>query len=425
MISPAAPWRFCETARFPIRAEPLHAILYRRAALDRGMAFKEISTGLYCAEHPSGAHFYFSARAPSTQGLVAREIAKDKAATQAVLSRAGFCTADGKDFAARQRDQARAYFKTMTSAAVVKPVDGSGGLGVTVNIATDSHFEEAWKLAVAGPRPRVVVERYIIGNDHRIFVIGDRVVAAARRHPAYVVGDGIHTIEELVRLKSEQRAALPYVGAKPISITTMMDRNLREAGMSRETVLAAGQRWQLHAVANIGGGGESEDVTDILHPGFAKIAIAVRQAVPGLSYTGIDLLAADISRSPDDQDWAICEINGTPDFALHHFPVMGQGRDIAGLLMDEMTGTAFDGHAARKAVHLRVTGKVTGAGFRRWLQGFCGTVNIHGWVRNTDDGAVEAYLSGTAAAVDAVIAACKSGPKSARPAKVDGRCRRG
>lgn len=202
-------------------------------------------------------------------------------------------------------------------------------------------------------------------------------------------------------------------------MTEMMERNLKAQGMDWSTVLEAGRTCQLHAVANISGGGDSEDVTERLHPGFAEIAINIRRAVPGMLYTGINLLADDITADPAGQDWAICEINGTPDFGLHHFPVHGQPRDVAGALVELALGRPAPKSAApRKAVEVLIEGKVTGVGYRKWCQGMCGIFNVSGWIRNQPDGSVVASFSGTEAAVDHMLKLCKVGPKDARPERI-------
>src|SRR5690606_11524531 len=106
--------------------------------------------------------------------------------------------------------------------------------------------------------------------------------------------------------------------------------------LSDTSVLEAGHRLQLHTVANIGSGGESIDVTEQVHPDWAAIAVRARKAVFDAYHAGIDLLAEDITRAPGDQRWSIIEVNTNPDFGVNHFPMHGQGRDVAGVLIESL-----------------------------------------------------------------------------------------
>src|SRR5690606_1039023 len=118
--------------------------------------------------------------------------------------------------------------------------------------------------------------------------------------------------------------------------TSLMRRNLHRAGLSEESIVEAGRRIELHSVANIGIGGEAVDVTDRVHPAWADIAVRARRAVLDAWHAGIDLIAADISRPPDEQAWCIIEVNTNPDLGLHHFPMSGTPRDVAGILVESL-----------------------------------------------------------------------------------------
>src|SRR5690625_513319 len=141
----------------------------------------------------------------------------------------------------------------------------------------------------------------IVGADYRVFVIEDRVVAVARRWPASVTGDGVHSVAELVDLKSKERRKLPYIRNIGFKLTPAMHIHLAQQGLSSNTVPERGARVQLLAIANISVGGDSEDVTESVHASFAEIAVRARRAVPGLFHAGVDILATDISAPADQQ----------------------------------------------------------------------------------------------------------------------------
>ncbi|WP_313137052.1 acylphosphatase [Paracoccus jeotgali] len=417
-LDPARPWSAFAPDAF-LKGGKLHGHLLKLAALSRGCTVDLIGDNLFLVSAPDGRTTCYSGRATPVMGIVAHRLAGNKIASAALMQKQGVQTPNGKVFGPRQLNAAVAHFKSLGFPAVVKPIEGSGGAGVTVNILDQAHFRAAWEEALKISRRGVIVERFISGRDYRVFVIGDKVVAAARRHPANITGDGRHTVAELLDLKSAERAAIPYVGDKTLVLTPAMIRRLEEAGRTPQHVLDKGEVWQLHEVANIGAGGDSEDVTALIHPDFVEIAIRARQFIPGMGYAGVDLLAADISLPQDSQDWAICEINSSPEFALHHFPGFGQGRDVAGALIEHALGmTARDAASASTTVHIRIDGKVTGVGYRRWLQRQAQAYNLQGWVANTADSAVEAVLHGPKGVVAAVSASCRKGPKIAKPRSV-------
>lgn len=417
-MSHAAPiWSVPDRSAF-LKGANLHTHLLRLAALDRGLEVQAIGRKLVLVRAQTGQTTCISGRTIPQMGIVAHRIASNKIASARMLEAASLRTPQGRLFKAEKLEQALEHFRMLGGAAVVKPNAGSIGAGVSVNVRDDEHFRHAWSHA-RGEGGDIIVERFIRGQDHRIFVIGNNVVATIRRHPAAITGDGRHTVQELVELKSQARAAIPFVGDKPIALSSVMLRNLHQARLSQDTVLKQGQVWQLHEIANTGAGGDSEDITDTIHPDFAAIAVAARAAIPGMGYAGVDLLAQDLTRPAGGQDWGICEINSSPEFALHHFPVFGAGRDVAGCLLDHALSMRFaPDRIARMSCIAWISGKVTGVGFRRWLRNQALSLNVGGWVRNVEDGLVECHLHGTRAAVETLLDACRKGPRKARPEEV-------
>src|SRR5690606_12090213 len=117
-------------------------------------------------------------------------------------------------------------------------------------------------------------------------------------------------------------------------LTDEMKRNLAKRGFHEDSIIPQGEHIQLLPVANIGTGGDSVDVTDEVHPGFIEIAVKAAHAIPEVFFAGVDILAPDITAAPDEQEYAICEVNTRPDIGMHHFPVRGQRRDAAGALIE-------------------------------------------------------------------------------------------
>lgn len=331
MIRPAEHWAAGDLKAYP--RNKLHTHLLLEAAAARGLSVQEPG-GLLRRFFDHSRSCYLTGRRFASVSMVASRIARNKIVTAEILARRGIRTPGGRAFPADRYEEGEAFFRLLDAPAVVKPLAGAGGRGVHTNIQSLRDFKEAWAEVVRVDEGDVVIERFIAGQECRLFVVHDHVCAAALRHPARVEGDGRNTIAGLVATKSAQRRAIPYVGERPIRLTPHMLRRLEQAGMSAETLLPAGAIWQLHEISNISSGGESEDVTEQLHPEFAAIAVSSCAAIPGLGYAGVDILAENIKESPRAQRWAVCELNADPEFALHHFPLRGAARDVAGHLIE-------------------------------------------------------------------------------------------
>ncbi|MDZ3990340.1 N-acetylglutaminylglutamine synthetase [Pseudomonas sp. Teo4] len=195
-------------------------------------------------------------------------------------------------------------------AVVVKPVDGEQGQGVAVNLTT---FEEV-RQAIEQARhfdSRVLLESFHPGHDLRIVVIGHEVVAAAIRHPAQVVGDGKHSIKQLIEAQSRRRQAATG-GESRIPMDDETARTLRSAGLDYTSVLPAGQRLAVRRTANLHTGGTLEDVTERLHPVLADAAVRAARALE-IPVVGLDLMVRDV----EQPDYVIIEANERVGLANH------------------------------------------------------------------------------------------------------------
>jgi len=314
-----------------------HRKVLLHAAKESGLQVKKLSRSLYAITDGFRAHVFVE-HALDTTTHVARLITESKQLTRLCLQDAGVNAPEGRLFSRTDHQNAWDYARKIGLPVVTKPRKGTAGNGVTSNISSREHFDAAWD---AVPRTQqVVVEKFVPGVDHRLFVVGDRMVCAAIREPASLDGNGKSTIAELIEAKNRDRSVNPYIGAKKMKLTKDMQYRLAASGMDEDSVLAEGQNYILHPVANIGGGGESVDVTEYVHPEFAQIAVRACKAVPGMLHGGIDLITEDISRAPDSQPWAVIETNSVPDIALHHFPSRGVPRNAAGALLDHLFGRA-------------------------------------------------------------------------------------
>ena len=219
---------------------------------------------------------------------------------------------------------------------VIKPIDGNHGRGITVDINSYEDALEAFKVAKEVSR-RVIVEKYITGEDYRLLVINNIFVAAAKRTPAHVVGDGKSTIEELVEeVNKDPRRG--YGHEKVLTAITINDLTktiIADAGYTVDSVLKEGEQLILKDTANLSTGGTAEDVTDIIHPANVSMAERISKIID-LDICGIDVMTSDISQPLSDTSGAVLEVNAGPGFRMHLAPTTGLPRNVAAPVVDKL-----------------------------------------------------------------------------------------
>ncbi len=265
-------------------------------------------------------------------GNIAVELAGDKEETNEILRDLGLPVPEQR-IVRREGDAVRAA-KRIGFPVVLKPLAGNHGRGVSINLKTAEEVEVGFKKAIEHGRT-VIVESYIEGFDHRLLVINGELVAAAKREPGHVVGDGKHTIEQLVDIVNED----PRRGVGHEKVLTRLEfdhqaeRLLGKIGYDRDTVLEKDEVVYLRSTANLSTGGTALDVTDVIHPDNREMAIRAINAI-GLDIGGVDFLTNDISLSYREAGGGICEVNAGPGFRMHVAPSEGTPRDVAGPVID-------------------------------------------------------------------------------------------
>ena len=296
---------------------------------------------------------------------------QDKELTRTLLAESGVPVAEGRPVV----DEADAWSaaEEIGSAVVVKPRDGNQGRGVSVNLTTREDVARGWRIAREHSSD-VVVERYVPGGDYRLLIVGDRMVAAARRHPPTVTGDGRSTVRQLVdRVNEDPRRCGDHAGAlSPIEIDAVALAVLAEQGLVPESVPPVEQTVLLRNNANLSTGGTAEDVTDIVHPDVAARAVEAARIV-GLDIAGIDVVADDIAMPLEPQQGAIIEVNACPGLRMHLEPTEGTPRDVGVAIVDTLfspgdegripvaavTGTNGKTTVVRLLAHIATTGGAT------------------------------------------------------------------
>jgi GNAT-family acetyltransferase (TIGR03103 family) len=240
---------------------------------------------------------------------VAMSRCDDKRVTRRFMERAGVRVARGALACEGELGDAAALMREVGE-VVVKPARGEQGRGITVGVRDDEGLERAVALALHFC-PDVLVEELVTGDDLRVIVIDREVVAAAVRRPAEVVGDGRHTVTELVRSTSRRRERATS-GESSIPLDEITAEVVAESGYAMDDVPPIGERIRVRRTANLHTGGTIEDVTDRLHPDIAEASLRAASAL-NIPVTGLDFLVPDVS----GPDYVFIEANERPGLANH------------------------------------------------------------------------------------------------------------
>ncbi len=263
---------------------------------------------------------------------IAVELASDKEETNDILRDLGLPVP--KQLLVRSASEAVRAAERIGYPVVLKPLAGNHGRGVAINLRSREEVEVGFEKASEHGRT-IIVESYIEGFDHRLLVVNGELVAAAKRVPGHVVGDGKHTIEELVDIVNED----PRRGVGHEKVLTRLEfdhqaeRLLAKLGYGRTTVPKKDEIVYLRSTANLSTGGTAIDVTDVIHPDNREMAIRAIKAID-LDIGGVDFLTKDITESYREAGGGICEVNAGPGFRMHVAPSEGTPRDVAGPVID-------------------------------------------------------------------------------------------
>ena len=266
--------------------------------------------------------------------LVATEIAGDKNVTKQLLDEAGIPVPRG--VVVRDADEAVRAARRLRYPLVTKPLDGNHGRGVTIGISDEEQLRFGFAEALAQSKGRnIIVEQYFEGHDHRILVVNGKLVAVSERIPAHVIGDGVHSISQLieeVNLDPRRGEGHEKVMTR-IKVDAHVVEYLARSGLTVESVPPAGDVVMLRATANLSTGGTAVDRTNEIH--FDNAEIARRAAlIIGLDIAGIDFIAPDITKSVRKTGGGIIEVNAAPGFRMHLEPSEGAPRDVAKPVME-------------------------------------------------------------------------------------------
>jgi len=305
------------------------------AARSRGIPFRRLNKGSLIQFGYGSKQRRILASETDRTTAIAEAIAQDKNLTRDLLSGIGVPVPEGRPV--ESADDAWEAAEEIGVPVVVKPQDGNQGRGVTTNLSTKEQVVRAYEIAYE-ESSSVIVEKYIPGCDYRLLVIGGKLVAAARREPANVIGDGLHSIQQLIDVVNQDPRRGEHHGTvlSKIHINDAAMVVLKEQGFVPESVPAAGQRVLIRRNANLSTGGTAVDVTDKVHPDWVARGVEAARMV-GLDVAGIDVVAIDIAEPCVSGTGAIVEVNAAPGLRMHLAPSDGQPRPVG----EAIIGTLF------------------------------------------------------------------------------------
>ena len=268
----------------------------------------------------------------SSTSHIAVELASDKEETNKILATLGLPVP--KQELVQSEAQAVRAAKRIGFPVVTKPYNGNHGRGISIRLSTEN--EVAHGFAVAREHARsVIVETFLEGDDHRLLVVNGNLVAATRRTPGHVIGDGEHTIEQLVDIvnRDPRRGVGHEKVLTRLELDAQAQKMLEGASLTAQSVPDKGQMVLLRSTANLSTGGTATDVTDVIHPDNREMAERAVRAI-GLDVGGVDFLCKDITESYRAVGGGICEVNAAPGFRMHVAPSEGTPRDVAAPVVD-------------------------------------------------------------------------------------------
>lgn len=302
---------------------------------------------------------------------IAVELASDKEETNKILASLGLPVPQQE--MVHSDEQAVRAAKRIGYPVVTKPYNGNHGRGISIRLTTEAEVTHGYNVAREHSRS-VIVESFLEGDDHRLLVVNGDLVAATRRTPGHVIGDGEHTIVQLIEtVNLDPRRGVGHEKVLTrLELDAQAEKMLERAGLTAQSAPERGRVVYLRSTANLSTGGTATDVTDIIHPDNRDMAVRAIRAI-GLDVGGVDFLSTNIAESYRTIGGGICEVNAAPGFRMHVAPSEGTPRDAAGPVIDMLfppgapsrvpiaavTGTNGKTTTARMLAHITKMGGYT------------------------------------------------------------------
>lgn len=300
-----------------------------KAAIKRGIQFEILDRKENFIALSKNGHLEYIKQATKTSldSYITALIMENKIVTKKVLASHGIRVPNGKDY--HDVNEAKTdYDLYQGKQVVIKPKSTNFGLGITIFTGpfAKKEYQKALQLAFAHDNT-VLIEEFLTGKEYRFLVMGDEVVGILHRVPANVIGDGVHTIEELVTNKNKDplRGHGYKTPLEMITLGEVEEMFLKGQGKSRLDIPKHGEIVYLRENSNISTGGDSIDFTDEIHDSYKRIAIQAAKAAHAI-LCGVDMVIDNIREEADEENYGIIEINFNPAIHIHCYPYKGKNR---------------------------------------------------------------------------------------------------
>ncbi|MEO6346760.1 MAG: cyanophycin synthetase [Aquaticitalea sp.] len=321
-------------------------------AASRGIPWIRLNKYSLCQLGYGANQKRIQATVTSETSSIGVELACDKEDTKFLLEQAEVKTPRGEII--RNEENLEQACRYVGFPLVIKPVDGNHGRGITVNITNYEDAVVAFHCAQESSKNgAIIIEKHITGYDFRLLVINNKLVAAAIRTPAHVIGDGKSTIQQLIEeVNKDPRRGYGHENVlTQITVNDLTQSIIKANGYTLDSVLQNDKRLLLKDTANLSTGGTAEDVTDIVHPANVFMAERISKIID-LDICGIDIMTTDISQPLDETGGAVLEVNAGPGFRMHLAPTSGLPRNVAAHVIDKL----FPHGASSKIPIIAITG---------------------------------------------------------------------
>lgn len=263
-------------------------------------------------------------------------LAGDKGITKKLLQQQGIRVPLGEVFYSKNINYIMEAFHILDGPVVLKPVFGSHGYDVYMNLQTETEVEESLRKirTHCGNNTKVLIEEYYEGEEYRVFVTKNKDYAVLHRDPAHIFGDGTSTIEELITKENDRRMHPRTNALCEILVDEELHKYLASQNKTVRDIPRDQEKVYVRANSNVAMGGICEDYTDKVDPSVIDIGMKVLNTFPGLPYIGIDYMTNSITKPQTEDSYRIIEINTVPGIHMHYRPAIGKSRNIASYMVD-------------------------------------------------------------------------------------------
>lgn len=398
---------------------PLSTVLLQREALAWGLTSLRTSPLDFVVYDSLGTCTGFNRTGSVLNSRPCGPVTKDKHTTRLLLQRAGIPVPSGRRFRQNQQNKAVEFASSLKYPVVLKPLHGTEGKGVVTGIHGEEDLRWAFEDVARSSYTKddILIEEHLEGETYRIIVLDGRALSVLISRRGKIVGDGVHTVRQLVEQRQSLRAANPHLMGRPIAVDERMRHLLRRQGADVDTVLAEGASVYFTFGSNTHQGGEPEQVIDQVHPSILDASVAAVQCIPGLGWAGVDFIIPDISIPLADQRAGICEINSVPASDSHDYPLYGPVRPVTRNLFEGACGRAQVKLSQREefqGISVTIEGKIPADSYSEWIEERASRMGLKLKLALVEPRRVEVEISGPVDLLSVWISLAFTGPRGAK-----------